>query len=240
MITKINEKLICISEIVVHPFFVPVFVAITLQFVLNLFFVLVPSGNLQPFFVEGNLISKLATFCYSFLFVMFVWAFFDFRRSCHLLDYVVFLVLSICAFAREHELLRWVMGRGDVAVNLKFLFDPRNAVSYKILLVVIFLLLVLIFIYLAVRYAARIVKEFFCFGTIAWSFATFVLCFLIGQCIDSLPKKFAIYTDVTLETELHTKLELVEECTEIFMPVIVAIIFVQYHFILKQQKKVTG
>jgi hypothetical protein len=223
----------CGNGILIHPFFVPIVTAILLQFVLNLFYVFVPFGDLRLYVAEGNFVSKLTTVCYLLLFIAFIWVFFDFRKSGRLLDYFVFGVLLFYAFAREHELLRWVMNRKDVASNLKFLFSAKNTILAKVVFVIVFIVLVLILIYLVREYLVWVVKEFFCFGTIAWSFATFVACFFIGQFIDWFPQKLNRYAGIHFSADVQTKLEIIEECTEFFLPLIIAIIFVQYHFILK-------
>jgi hypothetical protein len=166
-------------------------------------------------------------------FVTFIWAFFDFRKSRKLLNYAAIGILAFCAFAREQELQHWVTGRDDIAINFKLLFNAQCAPWFRIAIVFIILLLVLAFVYLAWNYATRIINEFFHFGTIAWSFATFVACLLLGQFIDWFSSKLTRHTEIQLGVDLHTKLELIEECTEFFLPLIVAVIFVQYHFLLK-------
>jgi hypothetical protein len=174
---------------------------------------------------------------YLILFVALIGTFLDFVKSRHLFDYASFCVLAFCAFAREQELLRWVMGREDSALNLKFLTNVNNSIQIKILVILIFVALVLAFIHLARQYAIKIIKEFFRFGATAWSFATFVLFFLLGQSIDSVPSKLEKFVNIHLSNELQLKLEAVEECTEIFLPIVAAIIFVQFHYMLKNKEE---
>ncbi|MDR2761543.1 MAG: hypothetical protein LBB88_02960 [Planctomycetaceae bacterium] len=191
---------------------------------------------MQLYIAEGGLISKLTTASYMILLIAFIGVFLDFLKSGYLCEFFIFLWLSICAFAREQELIRWFIDRQNVAVNLKFIFNSSNRLFDKILIIFIFLTLIFIFVYLARKYALRIIIEFFNFGVIAWSFSAFVCFFLVGQFIDELPK-IAKPIGWQISKELYLKLELIEECTELFLPIIVTIIFVQYHFLLKVNKK---
>ncbi|MDR2172342.1 MAG: hypothetical protein LBP59_19530 [Planctomycetaceae bacterium] len=231
---SIDEKSFKGYGILTSPFFVPVVVIILLQLTINLFYIFVPVCDLAAVIYEGGLISKLSTAGYLLLFAAFIWIFFDFLRFGNFLNYWIFLFLALGAFAREQELFRWAMGQKNVAFNLKFILDASQPLLARIFVTIIFLMLALIFIYLARKYTALIIKEFFYFGTIAWSFATFAICLLLGQFLDWFQSKSIRFTGIDLSSEFKLKLEIIEECTEILLPLIIIIIFVQYHFLLKK------
>ncbi|MDR1479725.1 MAG: hypothetical protein LBJ00_12395 [Planctomycetaceae bacterium] len=238
------------SRVVVHPLFVPVVGVMLLQLAINLLYILIPLNNLKTILTEGNLISNLTTAGYLILFVALIGAFFDFMKSRNLLDYGSFCVLAFCAFVREQELFRWAVGRDNAAFNAKFILDPNNAIAFKILVIFSSLLLFWAFVHLARKHAIQIIKGFFRYNTIAWSFATFAVFVLLGQSIDHFGKNLTaelnlfcppppILTDCldkNLNAELDAKLETIEECTELLLPIIAAMIFVQYHWIVKRFK----
>jgi hypothetical protein len=222
------------SGIVISPFFIPVISTFLFQFVINLLYIFVPLGELDSYIVEGGLLSKLTTMSYVIIFIAFIVVFSDFLRSGYLCEFFIFLLLALGAFAREHEWVHWFLGQ-DVALNLKFIVNSSDRILERVLIVLILLLFIFALAYLARKYAVSIVIEFFNFGILAWSFAAFVFYFLLGQVIDLLPK-VARFIKFQVSEEFYLKLEVIEESTEFLLPIIVAMIFVQYHCLLKVKK----
>ncbi|MDR1923400.1 MAG: hypothetical protein LBQ66_03405 [Planctomycetaceae bacterium] len=226
---------------ITHPLFIPSLATILCQFSVILVLLFVTHEELHVVISDGNLLDKLTGIAYGVLFVSFIPSFFDFRRSGLLLDYFLFLILALSAVFRELEWCHYLMSDKETALTIHYFRDSVNPLPERIMLGVLISVMIAAFVCLGRRYAIWVIRDFFRFGTIAWSFATFALFVVVGQFIDQLPsclcKISAAAQPIRLDWATHVKLEVVEECAELFLPIIVVLILLQYHFIIKKKEK---
>ena len=177
-------------------------------------------------------ITNLAYLPLLITFVCFAKTFWNNSKSSRI-DFVLFVALGIAAFLRENGIQHWIPSKDTTAFKSRFFLNPDNPLSEKILAGFLLLLLAAVIIYLATKYAKYLITSFFKMNPITWSIATLCTLGVFGKFIDRFPSNYKHSAGVPLPEQLTINLGIVEETSEIMLPLIAAFILLQYWLLKK-------
>ena len=108
--------------------------------------------------------------------------------------------------------------------------------SEKILYGAVLLIIFGALFYLLVKYARHLIVSFFKLNTITWSVATFCSVLVFAKLADRIPSHWRHLNHLdALPRDFIDIWSLLEESSELFLPYLVIIIFMQFH-LLKGKK----
>lgn len=146
-------------------------------------------------------------------------------------------MLGVAALLREAGIQHHLTKTDTTPFKSRFFLNPNNALSEKILYGAVLLIIFGTLIYFAVKYAKKLIITFFKKDTITWSVATFCTILVFSKFADRFPSNYRHAHNLeSLPRSLIDIWSLLEESSEIFLPLIVVIIFIQYHFFKKENK----
>ena len=108
------------------------------------------------------------------------------------------------------------------------------AQNEKILAGFLLLLFFAVILYLAVKYTKYLVTSFFKMNPVTWSIATLCTLGVLGKFIDRFPSNYKHSGGVALPEQLRLNLQVMEETSEILLPLIAAFILFQYWLLKKK------
>lgn len=148
-------------------------------------------------------------------------------------DFVLFVALGIAAFLRENGIQHWIPSKDTTAFKSRFFLNPDNPLSEKILAGFLLLLLLAVILYLALKYTKHLISSFFKMDPTTWSIATLCTLGVFGKFIDRFPSNYKHSAGVPLPEQLTINLGIVEETSEIMLPLIASFILLQYWLLKK-------
>lgn len=147
----------------------------------------------------------------------------------------LFFILFVCAILREMGIQHWLTTTDTTAFKLRFFTNPNNPLSEKITAALILLIVISIIAYLLIYYLPKIIKGFFKLNPLYWTIATFGGTGIICKIADRLPGNLR-KAGHELTPQWKEWFELFEETTELCLPLICAIGFIQFAQIACSQK----
>ncbi|MBR4932686.1 MAG: hypothetical protein IKZ02_06650 [Alphaproteobacteria bacterium] len=172
--------------------------------------------------------------CYAFAFGIIVSHSSAFQTKQEKTHLILFLFLYFFAILREMGIQHWlakVLGTtATTAFKLRFFSSPDNPLSAKIISGLILLSVIASLLYLLIFYAPKLIKGFFKYQTLSWTTATLAGIGIAGKIVDRLPSNLK-KADIQLNDSVISFMKLFEESSEMCLPLICAVWFVQFSLI---------
>lgn len=220
-----------LKKYILSPLFAPLSMVLLCSLFLNVIYIVMPFAVPQ-ISEEGQLIDILTYISYSILIFLLLISFKNFKDK--KLDYFTYLFLSICAFLREMGAQHWLTSTDTTAIKIKFFTNPNNPISEKIISGIIILSVLIAILYIAKKYAIYLIKGVFKMDTISWSVGTMVFFGLFSKFIDRLPSNFRKEHGEMISEVIKDNLSVLEETSEIFIPLTAILILIQYYLIKRK------
>lgn len=214
------------------PFFAPIFFLLTWGVFLAVILVCFPD---QKFIIteEGHLVEKLTHLGYVLLIASMLYFMRDFKTKSERFSWVIFLVLSISAFLREAGIQHHLSSTDTTPFKSKFFLNPANPLSEKILYGLVLLIIFGMIGYLAVKYTKHLITSFFKMNTVTWSTAVFCCILVFSKFADRFPANYRHSHPEPLSRNAIDLWSLIEESSEIYLPLLPILILWQYHLLKK-------
>ena len=225
------------KKIFLSPFFTPAFY--TLSWGLLLFIVLF-FFNAQKFEIttDGQIIDILTYTGYVLMLLTMLFCIKDFKGK--MFCFSIYLTLGIAALLREAGIQHHLTKTDTTPFKSRFFLNPDNPLSEKIIFGAVLIIIFGALLYLAVKYSKHLIVSFFKFDTLTWSIATFCSVLVFAKFADRFPSNWRHLKNLTtLDREFIDIWSLLEESSELFLPYLVIICFIQYHLIKKSSSKLT-
>ena len=221
------------KKILLYPLFTPLVMVLLCSLSLNIFYT-VFTLSIPEIAMDGHLIDIITYVSYSLLIVALIFSYKNFKDK--KLDYFAYFFLAISAFLREMGIQHWLASKDTTAIKIKFFTNPNNPISEKILTAVLVLAVLVVIIYITKKYAIHLIKGVFKMDTISWSVGTLVFFGLFSKFIDRYPSNFKRSHGVVIAEAIKNNLSILEETSEVFIPLTAILILIQYYFMIKEEK----
>lgn len=217
------------------PFFTP-FIVLAL-FLLSVTISITFFPNLITDKDHKNMAIETATYsAYAFMFLAFIYFIKKFYKDGKFnKDYFVYFFVALAALFREMGIQHWIPSKDSTAFKSRFFLNPENPLSEKIIAGTLLLLFAVAIAYLAIKYSKYLINSFLNMNTVTWSIAVLCTVGVISKIVDRFPSNYRKYTGFSLEPTIRNNLVLMEEISEIFLPIIVIFILIQYN--MRYEKK---
>lgn len=218
------------------PLFTPLFFLIAWGAILAVVLLFFPE---QKFAItEDGEIIDIATYCgYAVLLCGLIYFYRDYKGAGAKTDWLVYFLLSVCALLREAGIQHHLSSTDTTPFKSKFFLNPENPLYEKIVFGIVLLLVFGMVIYLAVKYTTHLVTSFFKMNTVTWSTAVLCCDLVFAKFADRFPGNWRHAHDgLSLPREQIEIWSLLEESSEIFLPLTAFIILWQYHLLLKSKQ----
>lgn len=166
---------------------------------------------------------------------LFFWR--DFIGTDKQKSYFAFLFLGLITLLREMGAQHWLTEHDTTAIKIRFFTNPNNPLSEKIVAGFIIVVVVLIALWLLIKYLPKMLKGFFTFNPLYWTIATFGGLGVFSQCADRLPSNYFKATGERLNEMTLWLLKIIEESGEVCLPLLFGLAFIQYHLLINQKKR---
>lgn len=216
------------------PFFAPIFFSACWLLLVGVLFAF-EHKNLNHLLEEHGILENITNIAYIPLWISYICLskfFLSLDKSAKI-DFVLYVVLGISAFLRELGIQHWLASKDTTAFKSRFFLNPNNPLSEKIVAGVILITLLIIILYLAKKYTKHLITSFFKLNPITWSIATLCTWGIVGKFIDRFPSNYKKAYGEALNEDIFYALKILEETSEIFLPIIGAFILYQYWLIKK-------
>lgn len=221
------------KDYIKSPIFTPVVVLLLWSLSMNVIFIFYPQ-TLGEIVEEGNLTENLTYFCYLILFLAFALFYKPFMKNkSSKIDFVIFIFFTLCALLREMGIQHMLASKDTTAFKSRFFLNPNNPWEEKLVAGLILLIVLAVVIFMTVKYGKHLIFSFFKLNPTTWSIATLCTLGVFGKFVDRFPANYERYAGSDLAQALKDTLEVVEETSEMFLPVTAAIILWQYWIIKK-------
>lgn len=148
----------------------------------------------------------------------------------------VYLFLGICAFLREAGIQHHLSKTDSTPFKSRFFLNPQNPWGEKVVFGLILLLVFGALLYLAIKYSKHLITSFFKMNTVTWSTSVLCCTLVFAKFADRFPGNWRKAHDgILLPRDQIEIWSLLEESSETFLPYLVLIILVQYHFLKKSK-----
>lgn len=221
------------KKIFLSPFFSPLFFILCWGALLGVVLVYFPQdkflitedGQILEFFTNLGYILMLAGML-----------FLSKDYTSRMMDWAIYLFLGIAAFLREAGIQHHLSRTDSTPFKSRFFLNPDNPWSEKVIFGLILLIIFGALFYLGFKYAKHLIVSFFKLNTITWSTAVFCTVLVFAKFADRFPGNWRhAHQGVALPREQIEIWSLLEESSEVFLPYIVLIILLQYHFLKKRK-----
>ena len=215
------------------PLFSPLFYMIAWGLLLAVVLTFFPEQKFE-ITTDGQIIDILTYTGYALMLVTMLWLVKDFKGK--MLSWSIFFMLGICALLREAGIQHHLSSTDTTPFKSRFFLNPENPMSEKILYGAVLLIIFAALFYLLVKYARHLIVSFFKLNTITWSVATFCSVLVFAKLADRIPSNWRHFKHLdALPRDFIDIWSLLEESSELFLPYLVIIIFMQFH-LLKGKK----
>lgn len=220
---------------IASPLFTPIAVLILWPLLMSLIFVFC-HDSLNEVIKEGHFIEQLTYFCYFLLFAAFILFHKPFMKNrSSRIDFAIFVFFGFAALLREMGIQHMLTSHDTTAFKSRFFLNPNNPWSEKIAAGLILLVFLAAVIFVAVKYGRYLINSFFKMNPTTWSIATLCTLGVFCKFIDRFPSNYRRYYGEPLPRALQDTFEIVEETSEVFLPVAAVLILWQY-WILQREK----
>lgn len=183
---------------------------------------------------DGQIIDVLTYIGYALMLITMLLFARDFKDK--MFSWCIYFMLGICALLREAGIQHHLSSTDSTPFKSRFFLNPENPMSEKIIYGAVLLIIFGALIYLFVKYARHLITSFFKLNTITWSVATFCSVLVFAKLADRIPSHWRHLNHLdALSRNFIDIWSLLEESSELFLPYLVIIIFMQFH-LLKGKK----
>ena len=177
---------------------------------------------------DGQVIDIITYIGYGLMLAAMLYFCKDFKNK--KIEWIIYFVLGIAALLREAGIQHHLTNTDTTPFKSRFFLNPNNPISEKILYGAVLLVIFGAILYLAVKYTKHLIISFFKLNTITWSIGTFCTVLVFAKFADRFPSNLR-HHGKALSGEFIDMWSLLEESSEMFLPYLVIIIFMQYHFL---------
>ena len=156
----------------------------------------------------------------------------DFKGK--MFEWVMYLLLGIAALLREAGIQHHLTNSDTTPFKSRFFLNPNNPISEKLIFGAVLLIIFGILLYFAVKYTKHLIVSFLKCNTISWSIASFCSVLIFAKFADRFPSHWRHAHNNYISQDFIDIWSLLEESSEMFLPYLVIIIFLQYHLIKKK------
>jgi hypothetical protein len=211
------------------PLFAPVFYCVLWGIILAVVLVFFPEQKFA-ITVDGAIIDIATYTGYALMLIAMLYFVKDFKDK--MLCWAIYFVLGIAALLREAGIQHHLTNTDTTPFKSRFFLNPNNPLSEKIIYGAVLLIIFGALIYLAVKYAKHLVVSFFKMNTVTWSIATFCTVLVFAKFADRFPANWKhMHNLEELPRDFIDIWSLLEESSEMFLPLLVIIIFAQNHLL---------
>lgn len=172
-------------------------------------------------------VDPFAYCCYAFAFGIMISHTKPYETPLQKKHLSLFFVLFFCALLREMGIQHWLTTTDTTAFKLRFFTNPANPIHEKIISATLLITVALIVLYLLIYYVPKIIKGFFEMKPLYWTVATFGGTGIICKIADRLPANLR-HAGMELSPQTTAWIKLFEETTELCLPLLCALAFVQF------------
>ena len=214
------------------PLFAPVFFCTfwgALLFVVLVFF-----NSLKFEITTDGQVIDIATYTgYALMILTMLCLIKDFKGK--MFSWAVYFMLGVAALLREAGIQHHLSSTDTTPFKSRFFINPDNPLSEKIIFGTVLAVIFGALLYLVIKYAKHLVVSFFKLDTLTWSIATFCFVLVFAKFADRFPSHWRHLNHLDdLPREFIDIWSLLEESSELFLPYLVIICFVQHHFLQKK------
>ncbi|MBQ8557444.1 MAG: hypothetical protein IJ440_01465 [Alphaproteobacteria bacterium] len=203
------------------------------------FLVLTPLDTSQIMDALDYELDILTYCCYAFALGIMISHLSVFQTKREKIHLALFFVIYTFAILREMGIQHWLaktLGTtATTAFKLRFFSSPDNPLSAKIISGLILLSVIASLLYLLIFYAPKLTKGFFKYQTLSWTTATLAGVGIAGKIVDRLPSNLK-KADIQINESTISLMKVFEESSEMCLPLICAVWFVQFSHIKSSKK----
>lgn len=236
IVLTLRKKESEMKKIFLSPFFTPLAFLICWGLLLAVVLIYFPEQKFK--ITEDGQLLDIATYSgYAVLICGLLYFFKDFSdNKSKLTDWFCFMFLSVCAVLREAGIQHHLSATDTTPFKSKFFFNPQNPLSEKIIFGLFLLFFFCVIAYLAVKYTKHLIASFFKLNTVTWSTAVLCCDLVFAKFADRFPANWRKAHDGILLPRDQIELwSLLEESSELFLPLAAFVILWQYHLIQKSK-----
>lgn len=182
--------------------------------------------------VDGQILDIITYTGYALMLFVMLYFMKDFKNK--KFEWLIYFLLGIAALLREAGIQHHLTATDSTPFKSRFFLNPNNPLSEKILYGAVLLIIFGAILYLAVKYTKHLIVSFFKLNTLTWSIGTFCTVLVFAKFADRFPSNWRHHGNV-LSREFIDVWSLLEESSEMFLPYLVIIIFMQHHLLKKDK-----
>ena len=145
--------------------------------------------------------------------------------------------LYIIMIFRDMGAQGWLTTHDTVITKIRFFTSPNNPLYEKIIAGAVMLFIIAVFFWLLIKHIKPLVKGFVKFEAIPWTTATLLVWATITQIVDRIPAEYHKAVGVALAEPIRFAMKILEEGGESLLPLLIAIAFLQFHYIYCKKEK---
>ncbi len=214
-------------DIIDTSFFAPVSMILLGTLPLSLWLFLSPQ-DCYGVVRENGLVENATVTLYALAAILLIWLRPTDNSRAQDIAFAVFLFLIISLMARELDAQMWIPSQDTTAFKINFFRNPKNPIGEKILAGAIVLVYLGVAIYLVRRYARFLIRGVFKLKTLPWTIGTLGAITLFAKIIDRMPANYQKATGIAYTVSEHALSSAVEECYEMYMPVLIILAIIQF------------
>ena len=154
-----------------------------------------------------------------------------FSEKSKLKSFSAITFLYITMVLRDMGAQHWLTSHDTTVTKIRFFTNPANPLYEKIIAAAVMFGILAILLYVFLKHIKPFIKGLFKFEPISWTTLILFIWTPITQVIDRFPAEFHKATGVALAEPIRFAMKILEEGGESLLPLLIAIAFLQYHFI---------
>lgn len=125
----------------------------------------------------------------------------------------------------------WLTTHDTVITKTRFFTSPSNPLYEKIIAAIVMISILVVFLYVLLKHIKPLVAGLIKFETISWTTITLFIWTSFTQIMDRFPAEYCKATHIALSEPIRFVAKIFEEGGESLLPLVIAIAFLQYHYI---------
>ncbi len=138
---------------------------------------------------------------------------------------------------REMGAQGWLTTHDTVVTKIRFFTNPSNPLYEKIIAGAIMLFVTAVFLYVLTKYAKALWQGLLEKNPVSVTVITIFVWSVITQIIDRFPAEYRKATGIALYELIKFAFKVFEEGGESLIPILIAIAFLQFHYLYCRDKK---
>ncbi len=152
-------------------------------------------------------------------------------------SYAAIVFIYIVMILRDMGAQGWLTTHDTVVTKIRFFTSPNNPMYEKIIAGGIMLFILAVFLYVVIKHIKPLAKGFVKFEAIPWTTALLFVWTVFTQVMDRFPAEYLKATGTDLVEPIKFAMKILEEGGESILPLLIAIGFLQYHYIFCKKKE---